>query len=98
MEFDVDSEIVEGADVLVSWLPSREPTSMPLEFTVDDSPARTSGDGKAKQTAQFADQVLITNTEFSNIIEHDDTGLEIDGDAPPDHSINLPTQEASCHT
>ncbi|OCK76082.1 hypothetical protein K432DRAFT_408466 [Lepidopterella palustris CBS 459.81] len=69
---------------------------MPLEFTVDDSPARTSGDGKAKQTAQFADQVLITNTEFSNIIEHDDTGLEIDGDAPPDHSINLPTQEASC--
>jgi len=50
MEDAIDSEMVEGVDILVSLLPSREPISTPPKSTVGNLLPRTSCDGKAKKT------------------------------------------------
>jgi len=99
MENAIDSKMFEGADILVSPLPSREPTSTPPKSAVDNNPSpQASCDGKAKNTVHFADELSITNIEFSDSIECDDQILGIDGDARSDRSIDQPTPEASDHT
>lgn len=96
-EFAFDSEVVEEAGMPVSRLPNREPTSMPLESIVYNSPTQTSYDAEKKKTVQFANEIQITNTEFSNIIERDDVSVKKDGYAQADRSVDRPTQEARCH-
>lgn len=81
-------DFVEGAEILVSPLLSREPTLTPPKSTVGNSPPRTNCDGKAKETVHFADKVSMANTEFSDTIEHHYIILKTDSDARSNCSID----------
>lgn len=61
MEDAIDSEMVQGADILANPLPSQEPTLMPSKCTVDNSPPGKSCDNDAKKTVHFANEVSMTN-------------------------------------
>ena len=89
MEDAIDS--IEGAEILVSPLPSRKPILTTPRSTIDNLLPRTSCDGKAKETVHFTYRVLITNTKFSDTIKRHYIISETNSDARYDCSINQPT-------